>query len=378
MGVARHATNQQQSITKLPKIMSHEIQEFDTAFRPQSAKPSWHKLEKVIAGEIISPDQIPEVAFDVELQTFPLPPSYVMAGQNCSKMIVAKQPNRNIVIATASPEYKVFSNRDILERVFEAFAANNIPARLSFALTIRNCSMVSYSFEVENASEFFCGAGKDRHQTFVNFVSSHDKTSGLKGFGSATRTVCANTIQMALRGQKELFDFTFFHSQKGKDDFKNLPKLIEATQHHAQAFSQLAEQLGNIPINMHQAKVIALQILESESKSANEKVSVRNVNSAISIAELFKFGKGNSGQSMFDLLNGATEYYTSGNGSGGKTVSAMKKAYSADYGTAADKKVKFLQSFQQSNGDAISQNEIAALVKEGEALLKQYELASIA
>lgn len=356
--------------------MSHEIGEFDSAIRPQSAERSWHGLEKVYPGEITSADQIPNVAFDVVAEPMILPDNYVLAGQNCSRLIVAKKPDQNVVIATCSPEYEVFSNKEILERVFEAFGMHDIPAKFSYGVTIKNCSQVAFSFEIENASEFFCAGGKDRHKMYINFLSSHDKTMGLKGFGSAVRTVCNNTIQLALRSQKELFSFTFFHSKQGRKSFEMLPMLIEATQHHAQAYSELAEKLGNKPINMHQARAIALEILSSKQKE--EKLSTRNYNASEKIANLFKNGKGNSGQNMFDLLNGVTEYYTSGDGSGGKTVDKFKKVTSSEFGNAAETKVLFLNAFQDADGDAISDEMLNSLIKRGEALLKMHEMAAAA
>lgn len=356
--------------------MSHEIKEHDCAIRPDWAEQSWHCKEQVYPGPIISGDQIPEVAFDVVSEPMVLPSNYVLAGDNCSRLIVAKKPNRNVVIATASPEYEVFSNREILNRVFDAFAENEIPAKLSFALTIKNCAQGAFSFEIEGADEFFC-TGKDRHKLYINFLFGHDKTMGLKGFGSATRAVCHNTIQLALRSEKKLFSFTFFHSKKGRAGFENLSKLIEATQHHAQAYSKLAEQLGNKAITQHQAQAIALEILNAKTKESEE-VSTRTFNASQKIAQLFKTGKGNSGANMFDLLNGVTEYYTSGDGSGGKSVDIYKKAVSSDFGVAADNKVMFLNAFQQSDGDAISDDQINLLVKRGEALLKSYALAQMA
>jgi hypothetical protein len=43
---------------------------------------------------------------------------------------------------------------------------------------------------------------------------------------------------------------------------------------------------------------------------------------------------------VYDVLNGATEFWTSGDGVG-RTASAGKKAYSSEFGNAAASKEKF-------------------------------------
>ena len=58
------------------------------------------------------------------------------------------------------------------------------------------------------------------------------------------------------------------------------------------------------------------------------------------ITELAISGRGNNGRTMYDVLNGATEYWTSGDGVG-RTASAGKKAYSSEFGNAAASKERF-------------------------------------
>lgn len=347
--------------------MAHLIKEMDSAVRPASAPASWHGLERVNEEEITSASQMPEIAYPVRSEKVELPEGYVFSGDNCSRQIVGHHPSNKIVIATCSPEYQVIGNDEIFEKTMEAFQQHNIPAQLSFALTMDNGKKVSYAFAIENQKEFFVN-GSDEHKMFVNIVSSHDKTLGLKLFGSATRVVCNNTLQMALRGKKGLLNYTFFHNKQGLQDFSSLPTIIEASLHQAQAYSELAEKMGNRPITMHEAKAIATEILAGKKAELSTQV----YNHAEGIANLFQNGKGNKGANLYDLFNGVTEYFTSGDGSG-KKVDKYTKAVSADYGNAAEKKVYFLNALQQDNGDLLSDSEIDGLIANGKRLLKSYE-----
>ena len=71
-----------------------------------------------------------------------------------------------------------------------------------------------------------------------------------------------------------------------------------------------------------------------------ERFSTRTLNHVQGIAALARHGLGNSGRSMYDVFNGATQYYTSGDGVG-KTTSAGRRAYSSEFGTGADRKQEF-------------------------------------
>jgi hypothetical protein len=79
-------------------------------------------------------------------------------------------------------------------------------------------------------------------------------------------------------------------------------------------------------------------------------LSTRSMNAAQGIATLFSRGIGNKGETLYDLANGATEYWTSGEGTGstkvdrfGKPVtSRADRAYRSQMGSAATHKESFV------------------------------------
>lgn len=340
--------------------MAHNIQELDIAIRAKNTPVSWHKLEREAEN-----DDFSEIAIPYTKEILPLPDGYVYANGNCNHAIVAhKNDNTKVIICSTSSEYKVVGNDVIMETVQKAFDTHGIPAKLNFALTMGNLSKVALTYTVENMSEFF--AGGDEHKHFLTFVGGHDKTIGIKGFGTATRSVCANTLSLALKGVKNFIDFNFYHNKTGVENFAKLPQWIEASLLHAQEYSKFAEQLGNVALTLEQAKCIALQMMSNQDIP-----STQIVNRSEGIADLFKNGKGNNGENAWDLVCGITEFFTSGVGSGKKIT--MKKVISSDYGTAAQTKVDLINGLRSDNGDIISQAEIDVLVRQGERLLMDYE-----
>jgi hypothetical protein len=355
--------------------MAHLILENDTAYRPDFTAVSWHGLETTVAGRILNKSQIPGVAYPVtkeKLLSLLNSPNYVLSGTNCSDVIVGTIPQedgseKKLIIATSSPEYTVISNDMIFEKAMEAFQRAGIPAYLSYCLTMDNGKKVSYAFAIEGSEEFNTSNG-DVTKLFIIVTGSHDKTMGVRLFGSMTRVVCNNTLQMALRGEKKGINHTFFHNAKGLIDFQHLPQLIDSIYADSQKFVKLSEQMGNFSLAQMDAFYLAIGFLAEGKKE----ISTQIYNQAGGIAYLFKSGKGNHGRSFYDLLNGVTEFYTSGDGSG-KKVSLWAKAISADYGNAADKKAQFLQTFQDETGNLVSEEQIFKMINTGKTLAAAYE-----
>jgi hypothetical protein len=340
--------------------MADNIQEYDLAFRLKGTPVSWH-------GKETETEVFDALAIKYEKEELLLPSGYIYANSNCKYNIVAKRDEGvNLVIATASDGYVVRGNDEIMEKIQSAFDKHGIPAKLVFGLTMGNLSKLALTYTVENMEEFF--AGGQEHKMFLCVVSGHDKVLGTRFFGTGTKIVCQNTMEMSLKGTKHFVNMNFFHNKNGQKEFDNLPQLLESTLAHSQEYSEFAEQLGNVAITIQQAKAIALQMMASEEKSV---ISTQLVNRSEEIANLFKNGLGNKGENLWDFVGGTTEFFTRGDGSG-KTTN-MKKVVSADYGTAMQTKMKMINALRTDSGDLISQQEIANMVTEGEAMLRNYE-----
>jgi hypothetical protein len=345
--------------------MSANILDLDSAARPSWAPQSWHKLENVVEGDITQKEQIPDIACSIHLEPFPLPPGYIQGSSKCSHVIVAEHRGEKVVINSASRQYHVFGNDQVFDLVMDALSQHGIEAKLSFALTMGNKSRINYCFELPEASEFFKG---DKHTVYANFYNCHDKSDGFHGFGSATRGVCQNTVNLALNGIKEGFDFTFWHDKRGLELLKKLPELMLAVHKQAKAYSVLAQQLGNKAINQTEAEAIIIEILARDNGG---RVTTNLKNAKDEILRLYKKGQGNTGDSLWDVLNGFTEYYTSGDGTGRK-VDAFKKMVRSDFGDGADMKVNVVQTLQADDGEIISDADLNAIIANGEKLLLEY------
>jgi hypothetical protein len=73
----------------------------------------------------------------------------------------------------------------------------------------------------------------------------------------------------------------------------------------------------------------------------DNKLSTRSLNAAREIARLAANGIGNIGRTLYDLANGATEYWTSGEGTG-RNASVASRTYRSQLGSAAEHKRNFI------------------------------------
>jgi hypothetical protein len=97
--------------------------------------------------------------------------------------------------------------------------------------------------------------------------------------------------------------------------------------------------------------------------------STRAFNQVVDIAHLHENGIGNKGETLYDLFNAVTEYYTSGNGTGhdnGSVDKAWKKYTSSEFGGGADAKAGFASWLSK----VIDDNELHAQAEIGKQLLE--------
>jgi hypothetical protein len=101
------------------------------------------------------------------------------------------------------------------------------------------------------------------------------------------------------------------------------------------------EYLGSHACDANDALAMAAGYFCLTTDAKDSKLSTRSMNAAREIARLAANGIGNAGRSLYDLVNGATEYWTSGEGVGRK-ASVASQVYRSQLGSAAEHKRRFI------------------------------------
>jgi hypothetical protein len=304
---------------------------------------SWHRLdrlEKMITKETASPvfNKIIEgkIQINVDGNMVDLP-NY--------KALIADlrglgMQDQMVPLHVPKEGYKVISNEEIFDAAAEAI--KDVDAKITSIMTLENRKKFALSV---NLGDDVMKVNGDEIHAHLNFVSSHDGTMNLKAYDSTIRVVCMNTLRWSLEAAGEV-GFTIRHTKNAAIALENLPELVNAILTGRIQFKEVMEYLATCKVDSNEALAMAAGYFCLES--GTPKLSTRSFNAATAIADLFANGKGNNGKSLYDLANGATEYWTSGDGVG-RNANDLAKSYKAEFGMAADHKSRFVELLADGN-----------------------------
>lgn len=298
-------------------------------------------------------------------------------------------PNELVPLHVPKKSYTEIDNGSIIDAVqafvkeygFKIATAGTLEAGKKFFMSVQTDDS---EWSLENGEDF---------SSLFNFVTSHDGTMGFQVFDCMIRIVCMNTLRWALAAKGDL-SITTYHTSKAAEFVSKLPDILKATLDNRAVFRRFMNELCGISISRVEAQnliagyftsladvetsdespiIITDDADKKETKKAlrksNKVLSTRMYNQIEGIYTLFCMGKGNHGQTLADVLNGATEYWTSGDGTG-KDSQRIEKAYKAQFGQAAQHKMRFAEMLR---GDAAS---LDLLKEQGAKALDTYRKLS--
>lgn len=180
---------------------------------------------------------------------------------------------------------------------------------------------------------------KDKFKFFLNFVTSHDGTIAMNTYDSSIRIVCMNTLRWSMSAAGEV-GFKVYHTKNADLAMANLPDLVNAILKGRAELKDVMEYLATCKVDHNDALAMAAGYFAIST--GETKLSTRSMNAATEIATLFSRGIACKGEDLYDLANGATEYWTSGIGTGKKGASEGTRLYRSAMGGAANHKQDFV------------------------------------
>ena len=230
--------------------------------------------------------------------------------------------------------YTIIDNRTLWDTASKAIAG--IGAKVTCIGTLRGCKTFFISIQLaEDGGQF--NVNGDTYQATLNLVTSHDGTMAAQVFDSTVRVVCMNTLRWSL-ATKGAMGFMTYHTSGSAIAMERIGELANDALAGRAVFRSNMEYLASVGCDADTAELLALGFFATQTGEV--KLSTRLKNAAEEIAMLHSRGDGNLGRSMYDALNGFTQYYTSGSGTGKKS-SREDKAFKANFGAAADHKSMF-------------------------------------
>ncbi len=180
--------------------------------------------------------------------------------------------------------------------------------------------------------------GKEKFKAFLNFVTSHDGTIAMNVFDSIIRIICMNTLRWSMDAMGNV-RFKVYHTKNASLAMDNLGDLLNAILKGRANLADVMMYLSSNKVDHNDALAMAAGYFCLQTDKVE--LSTRCINAAEGIATLFARGIGNSGETLYDLANGATEYWTHGDGTG-KTLGAGARLYRSAMGAAAEHKQAFV------------------------------------
>lgn len=319
--------------------MSHGIEKTDLMLSTEGY--SWHRLDRLV--EKIDEETAAPLFFDVIESPLMVNIDGQAVAMEGYKSLVADHravrpdlapQDQLIPLHIPKDGYKVIKNKEIFHAAQEAI--KEVDGKITSIMTLEAGKKFALTV---NLGEDVLKVNNDEIHAHLNFVSSHDGSLNLKAYDSTIRIVCMNTLRWSLEAAGEV-GFTIRHTKNAEVALQNLPELVNNILKGRVNFKEVMEYLETCKVDSNEALAMAAGYFMVESGAT--KLSTRSLNAATEIVNLFAVGRGNKGQTLYDLANGATEYWTSGEGVG-KKADALTKSYKSEFGMAADHKNRFVE-----------------------------------
>ena len=336
--------------------MAHGIQlPIDKVFSTEDYGYSWHQLDTIVNKPSIELEDIKEI----------LPPIVeVPAAGKMPDGTYEDIPDRKILMANygnvrsnldgmkameplhiPKNSYGVISNQQWFECLQKSIAGTD--CKITSAMTINGGTKFIASAKVgDNVMELKRSNGsKEKILMHLILATGHDGTMSGIAYDSGVRPICYNTFKASLMSKGDI-SLKVRHTKNADIAVENLPSILNAILLNRVTIKEVLEYLDKCVVDDNDAMAMAAGyfLLDSEEK----KLSTRSFNAATEIVTLFNRGAGNNGETLYDLWNGATDYWTNGDGVGRKADQTTKR-YKASFGLAADHKQRFLNMLQDED-----------------------------
>lgn len=367
------------------------IKPYDTVYMPENMgelSTAWHNLQTLVPGGIQRDGaNIPDVLCPIVQAGFK--PDFAAEISDCPadlvselgenpitgwKVLLADLRTRNlgvIPLHVAKEGYCAHQNKALFESGVKA--AEKVVGNKGFEVavvgTLGAYSQFILSLALKDQASFEASKG-DVWQTFYNIVSSHNALVASADMLSAVRTVCMNTVNMALA------DSSANGTQASIKHTKNSGELITPEHFAANLKQWLLERdtlkatlkaLQAFPMSKDQFRAFAAGLFTNEKSDCLSTTSFNRVENMVPRFEGGRgdIGKGNKGQCAYDALNAITEEFSHGESLGqsrGKgAVRAEKRFANANFGRGNDWKREALRVMS-------TEDTLTATIKRGQVL----------
>ncbi len=309
--------------------MSHNIQERDTQ---TGLTQAWHGLTNVVDRVNYENSGI---MYGMEMNQL----QYLDPDGNVQKIDRYQLTATDDNLAIGNPvteKYQMFENSQIWDMISNALSGTDHEIE-----SIGSVNDRSICFTSVKIADNFTAANRE-HKPYLNIGWGHGGVMGVVAKTSIHCIVCQNTFNASM-SEKSDFRVKMKHTKNA-----NLMDLSDAIDSHigvAAEFENALNSLGEQECSNERAGDLYLGHLLGQQ--ADKRVTTRQANVVTRMKELFRTGKGNSGETLADCFNGLTDYYT--HESSGGIEKAQKQFSSSEFGLGSRNKQMFWNALSDTD-----------------------------
>lgn len=296
-----------------------------------------------------------------------------------SELLLPNKKGSGVFILTGSDDgqrigkpfeetYSVFSNKDtvyMIEAIIAKLEKLGVHPEIVTSGSVENREKTFVTIKIPENEKFIID-GRE-FKLFLDILNGFGGKSKVVLNNSNVCVCCANTYKMALHDDSGAFRFSVPHRRNLKAMISEVVELIPAAFESSlkcnREFENHLKNFAQFPIGLTDCENVFAWFLGQSA----EPISTRTANQINRLQALFVRGKGNKGETAFDLFQAATEYYT--HESAGESDDVTKQFDSSEFGSGAEKKQLFFSALCELVN---SKEKFAAAGRIGETILLAY------
>jgi len=319
--------------------------------------PEWHNLADV--RDVIGQEEKDTVSFGISCWDGSIEHEgrHISFKEGGWKLVIgnfshrADIPFENQMIPLFVPRqsYEVMENAEVISALEKAM--EGIDYEITSMGTLFGGKRFFICVKLAESKELLLKNG-EKLLPYLTFITSHDGSLALEAYDTIIRTVCNNTLEWSRQAAGSV-GFKVYHTKGAATRMIGMAELINEILTGRDKFIKVMNELMDIPCTKTRAEDLVLgffalqDVRKSRDNEENPKMdlllSTRRKNMVAEIVRLAWAGRGNTGGTLWALLNGATEFWGDGDGTGkkGGKRDTGKKLYSAYFGRGMEYKRDF-------------------------------------
>jgi phage/plasmid-like protein (TIGR03299 family) len=319
--------------------MAHELETVNgqTAFA-SLREPAWHGLGTVFTEEVSTAEMLKLAHLDnwnVRLEDVAIPEGF--ASDRSFSFVTRTNPfnsEQNDVLGVVGERYVPLQNEDLFD--FGDLMLDG-GGRWETAGSIKGGRQVFGSLALERETVLDPNGVSDKVNTYLLINTSHDGSVAIQASITPVRVVCANTLNLALKGKAKQ-SFKIRHTSTASGKVAQAREALGLANLYMNEFDKMAQEMISKEIN--KAKFDEIVALAYPAPEKDAKGSFKKYNDKIDLIQSIYVGDYNNtiagtAWGAFNALTERLDWYRSGRGGDNESILAAASGF--DPVTTAEK-----------------------------------------